>query len=244
MSREKDISDEYLNALVDGQLATADQEEALQALNGDADLRERLCELRALKQLVQHAYPQESEVSLRRRRLGFPSAWWPQSLAASLVMLMIGGMAGWLVHDWKEPVSDNQMMSALRAMQHNDFEPRQASYIVHVDTDNPIRLKTALDEAESLLSTHHKGQPPQVEIVANGPGLNLLREGISPYAQRISEMQEKYPNLTMMACGQTIRKLQEGGAMIELLPHTKIAPSALEQIISRRLKQHWAYIKV
>ena len=157
---------------------------------------------------------------------------------------MVGGMAGWLAHGWRTPISEGQMMGALQALQHNDFDAKPVNYVVHVDTANPVRLKTALDETESLLSNKKAGEKVQVEIVANGPGLNLLREGASPYAQRIAELQSKYPNLALMACGQTIRKLKEAGVNVELLPHTKITPSALEQIISLRLKQHWVYIKV
>lgn len=242
MNHVSTISDEFLNALVDDQLAAPERDEILQALNGDAALRERLCELRGLKQLVQHAYPQPpGSAGLRD---GFRKAWWPQSLAACFALLMVGGMAGWLAHGWRTPISEGQMMGALQALQHNDFDAKPVNYVVHVDTANPVRLKTALDETESLLSNKKAGEKVQVEIVANGPGLNLLREGASPYAQRIAELQSKYPNLALMACGQTIRKLKKAGVNVELLPHTKITPSALEQIISLRLKQHWVYIKV
>jgi intracellular sulfur oxidation DsrE/DsrF family protein len=242
MNHVDTISDEFLNALVDGQLEVSEQDAALQAINEDAALRDRVCELRSLKQLVQHAYPKPALDSTYRH--GFRSVGWLRPLAACFVLLMAGGVAGWFVHDWRAaPPGNGQMSEIPQAIRQNEIETRQVNYVVQVDTANPIRLKTALDEAESLLA-NRDAQSAQVEIVANGPGLNLLREGVSPYARRLMELQTKYPNLTLMACGKTIRKLQEEGVAVELLPHTKITPSALEQIITRRLKQHWVYIKV
>jgi intracellular sulfur oxidation DsrE/DsrF family protein len=245
MKTERAISDEFLNALVDDQLDSDEKDYALREANQNTEFRERVCELRALKEMVQHAYPQVADDAPRTRGWTGLRLSHLQSLAACFMLLLVGGASGWLAHDISSPASDNQMVHSLRALQQNDFAIRPSKYVVHVDTANPVRLKTALDEAENLLTTtQDTSQPSQVEIIANGPGLDLLRTGISPYAQRIALMQKKYPGLNFMACGQTIRKLKEQGIVVELLPHTEVTPSALEQIITRRLKQNWAYIKV
>ncbi len=245
MNNEQAISDEFLNALVDDQLDSAEKDYALRAVNQDAALRERVCELRGLKEMVQHAYPQATVEQVQRRgrmSLRIPQL---QSLAACFLLLLVGGTSGWLIHDLSLPAGDNQMIHSLQALQQNDFAVHPSKFVVHVDTANPVRLKTALDEAESLLaSAPDNPDAMRVEVVANGPGLDLLRADRSPYAQRIALLEKKYPTLDFMACGQTIRKLRDKGIVVELLPNTLVTPSALEQIITRRLKQHWAYIKV
>jgi len=73
--------------------------------------------------------------------------------------------------------------------------------------------------------------------------VDLLRSDVSPYAKRIALMQAKYPNLDFLACSQTINKLQKNGVIVHLLPHTGVAPSAVEQI-NKRLQQGWDYVRV
>ena len=82
----------------------------------------------------------------------------------------------------------------------------------------------------------------KVEIVANREGLDLLRARVSPYADRLAELRARYANLELVACGQTVRKLRERGASVELLPGTEVAPSALDEVV-RRLRDGWVYVR-
>ena len=109
--------------------------------------------------------------------------------------------------------------------------------ILHISNSNPTRLKAALDETEGLLNNYKRANRNiQVEVIANKQGVDLLRTNFSPYKERISLMQEKYPNLSFMVCGQTINKLKNEGNKVELLPHTGVATSAADQI-NKRLHQ-------
>ncbi|MHB8167921.1 MAG: hypothetical protein ACYDDT_14305 [Sulfuricella sp.] len=236
------VSDEFLNAFVDDQLDAAEKSQAFDAIGHDEALKERVCELRGLKEMVKHAYAHSPTrvptVKGRRSRASYL-----QALAACL-LLCVGGASGWFAHVWTGMGSDREMARLLQSVQRSDIGGEPQKLIVHVSSSNPVRLKSALDETESLLDAYRRtNRPLQVEIIANGGGVDLLRADVSPYAQRIGMMQEKYPNLDFMACGQTIKKLQEKGVNVQLLPHTGVASSALDQI-TRRLKQDWVYIKV
>lgn len=239
------FSDEYLNALVDEQLGSVERDRVFTVLDRSSALRMRLCELRDLKAMVRHAYavgPCREAAHGRPKRPRFSRL---QSLAASLMLLTIGSTGGWWAHGHASTETDTRLASLFRTMQNNDREIEPARYVVHVDTADPVRLGNALDETEHLLSDPTRGgEPPRVEVIANGPGLDLLRADVSPYARRIANMERKYPNLDFTACGQTIRRLRQQGIEVRLLPHTRIATSALDEIIARHLKQHWAYIKV
>ena len=68
MSEEKRISDEMRNAYVDGQLDAAEWGSVTERLERDAALREDVCELRTLKDLVRHAYAVPPEPRERARR--------------------------------------------------------------------------------------------------------------------------------------------------------------------------------
>jgi intracellular sulfur oxidation DsrE/DsrF family protein len=52
-----------------------------------------------------------------------------------------------------------------------------------------------------------------------------------------------YPELALVACGQTVQKLREAGADARLLPGTVTATSALDQIVLR-MQQGWAYVRI
>jgi intracellular sulfur oxidation DsrE/DsrF family protein len=243
MKQDQGISDEFLNAFVDDQLDGAEKSQVFDAIEHDDVLKERVCELHGLKERMRHAYehpPVHHKTAVKGLHL---SASHLQALAACL-LLCIGAASGWFAHTWTGMGSDGEMTRLLRSVQRNDLGAEPQKFIVHVGSSNPVRLKTALDETESLLDSYRRsGRKLQIEIVANGGGVDLLRADVSPYAKRIGLMQEKYPNLGFIACGQTIKKLQGKGVDVQLLPHTGVASSALDQI-NLRLKQDWVYIKV
>lgn len=237
------VSDEFLNAFVDDQLDGAEKSHTFDAIEHDDGLKERVCELRGLKERIRHAYehpPTHDRSAVKGRRLRASHL---QALAACL-LLCIGGLSGWFAHTWTEMDGDREMTRLLQSVQRNDVGADPQKIIVHVGSSNPVRLKTALDETENLLDSYQRSNRKlQVEIVANGGGVDLLRADVSPYVKRIDSMREKYPNLGFMVCGQTIKKLQEKGVDVQLLPHTGVASSAVDQI-TLRLKQNWVYIKV
>lgn len=243
MKPDQTISDEFLNAFVDNQLDPAEKSRAFELIEQDENLKARVCELNGLKEKVQHAYlipPQPSRSASRSWLSGAP---YRQALVASL-LLMIGSLSGWFAHNWSGYGSDREIIHLLQAVQRNDIGADPHKLMIHVGTSNPVRLATALDQAENLLaSSQRTNRPIHVEIIANGGGLELLRADASPYARRIGQMQEKYPTLDLMACGQALKNLRAQGVDLRLLPNTGVVPSALDEI-SLRLKQGWGYIKV
>lgn len=243
MKNDPVISEEFLNAFVDDQLDGTEKSQTFDAIEHDEVLKQRVCELRGLKEQMRHAYehpPGISKPETGQRRL---QASYLQALAACL-LLCIGGASGWFAHTFTGTGNSLEYTRLFQSLQRNTAGAEPHQFIVHVGSSNPIRLKTALDETESLLESSRKSSRNlQVEIIANGGGLDLLRSDASPYVQRLSLMQKKYPNLSLMACGQTIKKLQDKGVHVQLLPNTGVASSALDQI-AMRLKQDWSYIKV
>lgn len=238
-----DISDEFLNAFVDNQLDEAEKSQAFDAIEHNDALKERVCELRGLKEQLRHAYehpPVLVKATTKKRRF---DAYPLQALAACL-LLCIGGASGWFANTWAGMGDENKLTNLLQTVQRNNAGAESQKFIVHVSSSNPARLKTALDATENLLENQQQSSKNiQVEIVTNAGGLDLLRTDASPYAQRVSQLQAKYPNLYLVACGQTIKKLEGKGVQVQLLPHTGVATSALDQI-ALRLKEDWSYIKV
>jgi intracellular sulfur oxidation DsrE/DsrF family protein len=201
-----------------------------------------------LKEMVQHAYHQPAtNRAYPTRKL---RTWWAPlrqsmpSLATCMLLLLLGWGSGWLMSSESATTNAEKVMGLFQASQSNEVAKEAGNIIVHVSNSNPVRLKTALDETESLLAAYKReNRAVKVEIIAAASGMNLLRSDVSPYAKRIASMQAKYPNLDFLACSQTISKLQKKGVTVHLLPHTVVAPSAVEQI-NKRLLQGWDYVRV
>lgn len=243
MKPTRQYSDEMLNAYLDGELDTDEQKGLIEALNTEQTLNQRVCELARVRRMVQVAYHDVTADYLQNTppaRLSRKFA----AIAAGLV-LVVGTSLGWVAHQYT-----HTPQGLLELASHVEFNNQRAAeetwrVLLHLTTDNPTRLQVVLDEAEALLEQRSRNnQPVQMQILANGKGLNLLRADTSAYSQRIKAMQERYKNLVFVACGTAIRRLQEEKKLnVQLLPDIDVAPSALGEVMQKQ-SQGWTYIKI
>lgn len=246
MKDTNEISNELLNAYLDNELGGDERAEILTALETDVALAKRLCELRSTKELTQFAFHLPS--SGRQQGKGWTfSRQSPVIAIAATLFLTVGILVGWFAHDSMGVdifrTGEQQIYSA-KSASHLPLETEQKKVILHVDTGEPERLIAALDSAEDLLlASAAAGSPLELEIIANAKGLNLLRADNENYAKRISELSERYDNFSILACSRAIKRLEDMGIKVKLVPEAGIASSALDQIINR-LRQGWVYIKV
>ena len=247
MTNKNDISNELLNAYLDNELDSEERAEILTALENDAGMARRLCELRNTKELTQFAYSMSHSSQSQGSYWKYGRQYASLAVAATL-FLTVGVLAGWFAHDG---MNVNTAAGAGQAQMISDssltslpLEAEAKKVILHIDTGDAGKLKAALDSAEDLLlSSAANGNPLELEIIANANGLDLLRVDTAIYANRISELSGKYDNLSILACSRAIKRLQDIGVKVQLVPEAGIAPSALDQIV-HRLKQGWVYIKV
>lgn len=237
MNSEQEVSDELLNAFVDGELDAAEKSRLLEQLAESAGLRARVCELWQLKEMVRSGHPLDA-VPNKFVRSGRKWALrrFTQALAACL-MLALGAGAGWSVRGARDPI---RSVGFEFGAKHVD----EGKVILHLASADSDRLKTALDEAEELAASRDKaGNPVRVELMTNAGGLDLLRTDVSPYSDRIKALRAAYANLHFLACQTAIDNLIRKGVRVYLLPEAEITESAVDQII-KRLKQGWVYIQV
>ena len=235
MNEQQKFSDEFLNAFVDDQLTPEEKAQVYARLSGNEALNRQICELRKVRDLVQLAY---KEPPMPTRGMATLSVGRKIGLGvAAGVMLIIGGITGWFLH---QP-SANQVASVA---QQAPGEDTPAKVLFHVSDGNTEHLKSVLDDVEDLMKHYRRShQKSRVEVITNGEGLGLLLAGISPYAERIRKMQKEYHDLTFVACQNTIERYQqELGLTAKLLPGVVIIDSGVAQIM-RRQHQGWAYIQ-
>jgi intracellular sulfur oxidation DsrE/DsrF family protein len=237
MRKDDKISEEQLNAFLDGELESEERSCLFNEAELSDDLDQRLCQQRKLKELVQHAYRDvpdpKRHLTGRRTRTGLVGL----AMAASL-LLVIGVSAGMFIRGYLEPaqgtggnISANNP-HAVAAME---------NYILHVVSGEPEQMRLALQKAEELLSAAGTGNPRQVEVVANEQGLNLLRSDVTPFSNEISALASD--KVIFYACSKAIQRLEEKGVDVQLVPEAIPGYTALDRVVIR-MKDGWQYIKI
>ena len=240
------ISDATLHAFVDGELDVAESEKLIARMRDDKELAQRLCALRSLQTMVRLAYV-EPPVAEGGKMRAAPWRRFVRRGAFASLAVFAGLSAGWILRGTESPVVANvpaaiqsgyQVVSLAHAA-----DPGRV--LLHIDTAAPDKMQAVLDQAERLLdAADRQGRAVQLEVLANSRGLDLLRADHSPYAERMARMKQRHANnLHWVACGQSIARLRSEGEKVVLLPSTRTAQTAIQEIVSR-LQQGWTYVRV
>jgi uncharacterized protein len=116
---------------------------------------------------------------------------------------------------------------------------------IQVDQSDPAVMNLALNNAENVIEYYKgRGEGVQVEIVAFGPGLHMLREDSSPVKDRIKRLREDaLLGLTFSACGNTQTKMEKSeGKPITILPQATMRPSGVVRLMELQ-EQGWSYVR-
>ncbi len=115
---------------------------------------------------------------------------------------------------------------------------------IHVDQSDPKVMNMALNNAANVTRYYTgKGEEVEIEIVAYGPGLNMLRSDKSPVKARILSFGENFDNITFAACGNTMAKMaKKEKKAIPLLANVKQVTSGVVRLIELQ-EMGWAYVR-
>lgn len=244
MHGKKQYSDEHLNAFIDDQVSTNEKAEILDAIRHDNELSQRVCELQKIQNMVQLSY---QSIDVPEHHAGKVNNFQTKKInwfAAASFILFFGGIIGWFTH---QAINSERLIDiadlTLHPVTHNDSE--QWKLMLHVSTAEPHRLDIVLSEAESLLKEYsNSSRKLKLEILANSEGLALVTNKGESYNQKLQVLQQKYKNLAVLVCGETLHRVQKKqGKKLELLPDTRIVPSAINQIVKRQ-QNGWSYIRI
>jgi len=233
--RQEKISDEVLNAFVDGQLEAEERLGVLGAAQSDEELAARICTLREIKELTRLAYANPPQPPSRANR--HSAAPWPRLAAAAAMLATIGSIGGWAAHGYLAQPTPFQLTEATNV--------QTDRFILHLSDGDASKMEATLNDVETLYQRFEAaGQTAQIEVVFNGEGLKLLNADASPYGQRIRTLLQEHNGIAFLACAQAMERMELKGRPIQLLPQVKVIDEgALERIITR-IRQGWSYIKV
>lgn len=115
---------------------------------------------------------------------------------------------------------------------------------IHVDDSDPKRQNMALNNASNISKYYEaKGEKVIIEIVAYGPGLNMLRKDKSKVKDRIAKMSLEMPDLSFAACGNTLKKMtKKEGKVPPLISEAKNVPSGVVRLMELQ-EAGYSYIR-
>jgi intracellular sulfur oxidation DsrE/DsrF family protein len=115
---------------------------------------------------------------------------------------------------------------------------------IQVNQNDKALMDLALNNAKNIIDYYkEKGETVDIEIVAYGPGLHMLRTDTSPVKERIAPMSLENPNLAFIACGITqANQSKAEGKAVTLIGEAKVTPSGVVHLIELQ-KQGYAYIR-
>lgn len=115
---------------------------------------------------------------------------------------------------------------------------------VHVNDNDPKTMNIALNNIANTKSYYDaKGETVEIELVAYGPGLHMLRADTSPVKDRIGAMALEIEGLKFSACANTMAGMaKKEGKEPELLSEAGIVPSGVVRLIELQ-EEGYAYVK-
>lgn len=118
--------------------------------------------------------------------------------------------------------------------------------VLQVDTNDPAIMNLTLNNATNVIDYYRdRKEEVEVDIVAFGPGLNMLRADTSSVKDRIKHIADYgYPSkVQLSACNNTKTAMERTeGHPIELLPEATLVPSGVVQIMVRQ-EAGWSYVR-
>ena len=107
-------------------------------------------------------------------------------------------------------------------------------------------MNLALNNTENAIKYYSgKGESIEVEIVAYGPGLNMLREDTSPVKDHIKALKASNigGDVSFSACHNTQMAMEKReGHPIEIIPEATVVPAGIVRLTQLE-EQGWTYIR-
>ncbi len=120
------------------------------------------------------------------------------------------------------------------ASAHDDAPPHEMHRVViQVSDDSPGTFNKVLNNASNMSNFFlSRGEEYEIEIVAYNAGLHMLRTDTSPVLDRVKSFTDSVPNVTISACGNTIKGMsKQAGKDIEIIGNARVVPGGIVRLM-------------
>ena len=115
---------------------------------------------------------------------------------------------------------------------------------VQVSANDPSLMNLALNNVVNVAEEFARaGEEVEIEIVAYGPGLHMLRDDTSPVKARVKSISESMPYVKFAACGNTQENMKKAeGKEIVLVSQSKVVKAGVVRLMQLQ-EQGWSYVR-
>ena len=117
---------------------------------------------------------------------------------------------------------------------------------IQVDQNDPQVMNLALNNASNVIEYYRgKNEDVDVDIVAYGPGLHMLRDDTSPVKDRIKRLKElAFPGkIQFSACNNTKQNMEKAeGKAVPIISDATLVPSGVVRLMELQ-EQGWSYVR-
>ncbi|THD66951.1 MAG: hypothetical protein E7813_12345 [Bradyrhizobium sp.] len=125
-----------------------------------------------------------------------------------------------------------------------DGKPHRVT--IQIDQNDPQIMNLVLNNATNVIEYYRaKNEDVDLDVVAYGPGLHMLRADTSPVKDRIKRLKDMaFPGkIQFSACNHTKQGMEKTeGHAISVLPEATIVPSGVVHLMELQ-EQGWSYVK-
>jgi intracellular sulfur oxidation DsrE/DsrF family protein len=125
-----------------------------------------------------------------------------------------------------------------------DAKPHRIA--IQVDQSDSAVINLALNNVTNVIEYYRaKGHSVDVDLVAYGPGLNMLRADKSTVKDRVKQLKDlAFPGkIQFSACNNTIVNMEKAeGHAITLVPEATIVEAGVVQLMELQ-EQGWSYVR-
>ena len=135
-------------------------------------------------------------------------------------------------------------MALISASPAADGKPHRVA--IQIDQNDPQLMNMVLGNAINVIEFYRdKNEDVEIDIVAFGPGLHMLRADTSPVQDRVRRLKDMaFPGrIQFSACNNTKQGMEKAeGHAIPIVPDATIVPSGIVHLMELQ-EQGWSYVR-
>jgi len=122
--------------------------------------------------------------------------------------------------------------------------PKTHRLVLQVNSNDPATMNLALNNASNVEQNYKElGEKVEIEIVAFGPGLHMLRDDTSPVKERLKAIAGKSSAISFKACDNTRENMGKAEAKtIPLVAQATTVKSGVVRLMELQ-EQGWSYVR-
>jgi intracellular sulfur oxidation DsrE/DsrF family protein len=122
--------------------------------------------------------------------------------------------------------------------------PKTHRLVLQVNSADPMTMNLALNNASNVEQNYRElGEKVEIEIVAFGPGLHMLRDDTSPVKERLKAIAARSAAISFKACDNTRENMGKAEAKtIPLVAEATLVKSGVVRLMELQ-EQGWAYVR-